>query len=73
MSAMENAGKLLSLASPFQSAVAPEPVASPEIALIEAVRGGDREAFGRLYDLYAPMVHGVLLARVELCRRTTGR
>jgi RNA polymerase sigma-70 factor (ECF subfamily) len=28
------------------------------------VRAGDREAFGRLYALYAPMVHGVLLARV---------
>lgn len=64
MSAMETAGKLLSLASPFQSAAAPEPVTTAEIALIEAVRDGDREAFGRLYDLYAPMVHGILLARV---------
>lgn len=27
-------------------------------------RGGDRAAFGRLFDRYAPMVHGVLLARV---------
>lgn len=32
--------------------------------LIEAVRQGDEDAFGRLYDLYAPMVHGILLARV---------
>jgi RNA polymerase sigma-70 factor (ECF subfamily) len=37
---------------------------SPEAVLVEAVRGGDRDAFGRLYDLYAPMVHGILLARV---------
>jgi len=35
-----------------------------DISLVEAVRRGDREAFGRLYKLYAPMVHGILLARV---------
>ena len=39
-------------------------VESPEAALVEAARAGDREAFARLYDLYAPLVHGVLLARV---------
>jgi RNA polymerase sigma-70 factor (ECF subfamily) len=32
--------------------------------LVEAVRRGDRDAFGPLYKLYAPLVHGVLLARV---------
>src|SRR5437660_2745146 len=37
---------------------------APEAALVEAVRAGDREAFARLYELYAPLVHGVLLARV---------
>jgi RNA polymerase sigma-70 factor (ECF subfamily) len=37
---------------------------SREAALVAAVRGGDREAFERLYGLYAPMVHGILLARV---------
>jgi RNA polymerase sigma-70 factor, ECF subfamily len=31
--------------------------------LVAAVRRGDRTAFGRLYDLYGRMVHGVLLAR----------
>ena len=36
----------------------------PEAALVEAARAGDREAFERLYELYAPLVHGVLLARV---------
>ena len=36
-----------------------------EVALlVEAARDGDRAAFGQLYDAYAPMVHGVLLARV---------
>src|SRR5262249_6635075 len=34
--------------------------------LVEAARGGDRVAFGRLYDRYAGMVHGILLARVPL-------
>jgi RNA polymerase sigma factor (sigma-70 family) len=36
----------------------------PEAALVEAVRGGDREAFSGLYGMFAPMVHGILLARV---------
>lgn len=36
-----------------------------EASLVEAVReGGDHDAFERLYRLYAPMVHGILLARV---------
>jgi RNA polymerase sigma-70 factor (ECF subfamily) len=35
-----------------------------EIALVKAVLDGDREGFGTLYDLYAPLVHGILLARV---------
>jgi len=37
---------------------------APEAALVAAARAGDREAFARLYELYAPLVHGVLLARV---------
>ena len=32
--------------------------------LVHAARDGDRDAFGRLYERYARMVHGVLLARV---------
>lgn len=40
---------------------APEP-AHAELAA-RAARG-DREAFGQLVQLYAPMVHGILLARV---------
>jgi RNA polymerase sigma-70 factor (ECF subfamily) len=35
-----------------------------EVVLVKAVLAGDRDGFGRLYDLYAPMVHGILLARV---------
>ncbi len=35
-----------------------------EVVLVRAVLDGDREAFARLYALYAPLVHGILLARV---------
>lgn len=35
-----------------------------EDSLVGAARDGDRAAFGRLYDRYARMVHGILLARV---------
>jgi RNA polymerase sigma-70 factor, ECF subfamily len=35
-----------------------------EDSLVSAARDGDRAAFGRLYDRYARMVHGILLARV---------
>lgn len=33
---------------------------------VEAARRGDRAAFGHLYDRYARMVHGILLARVPV-------
>lgn len=32
--------------------------------LVDAVRRGDQEAFNRLYALFSPLVHGVILARV---------
>jgi len=37
---------------------------SEDVALVRAARDGDRAAFGCLYQRYARMVHGVLLARV---------
>ena len=37
---------------------------SADAALVAAVRTGDRDAFGQLYDAYSRMVHGILLARV---------
>jgi len=37
---------------------------SDDISIINAARDGNREAFGQLYDRYARMVHGILLARV---------
>src|SRR6476659_7977239 len=35
-----------------------------EVVLVKAVLEGDRNSFGRLYDLYAPMINVILLARV---------
>ena len=35
-------------------------------SLVRAARDGDRAAFGRLYERYARMVHGILMARVPL-------
>jgi RNA polymerase sigma-70 factor (ECF subfamily) len=37
---------------------------SPDAALVVRARDGDRPAFGHLYARFAPLVHGVLLARV---------
>ena len=37
---------------------------APDDAVIRAAQAGDRTAFGVLYERYARMVHGVLLARV---------
>ena len=34
-----------------------------EISLVEAARNGDRAAFTKLYERYARMVHGIVLAR----------
>lgn len=43
----------------------PSSQSNEEDGLVRAARDGDRAAFGRLYDLYARMVHGILLARVS--------
>ena len=37
---------------------------SAEATLVDRVRSGDREAFGEIYKKFAPMVHGIVLARV---------
>ena len=46
------------MASPVTSEI------SQDAGLVSAAREGDRVAFGALYDRYARMVHGILLARV---------
>jgi len=40
------------------------PKASPAELVVEAARRGDRAAFGRVFEQFAPMVHGILLARL---------
>jgi RNA polymerase sigma-70 factor, ECF subfamily len=42
------------------------PEVSEDAMLVRAARGGDRAAFGRLYERYARMIHGVLLAKVPV-------
>lgn len=39
---------------------------SPDQANVDAARRGDRAAFASLHEKYAPMVHGMLLARVGI-------
>src|SRR5215218_5655916 len=52
------------LTSPQAHAAEQSQEATIEVVLVRAVLAGDREGFARLYDLYAPLVHGILLARV---------
>jgi len=49
-----------------RASVSASPVVSisDDAALARAARQGNRAAFGRLYDRYSRMVHGILLARV---------
>lgn len=37
---------------------------SDDVTLANAAREGNRAAFGRLYERYSRMVHGILLARI---------
>ena len=55
---------MLLMNPPANAAAEPATEVSLEGGLVKAVLEGDREGFGRLYDLYAPLVHGILLARV---------
>lgn len=41
-----------------------QPNLRDDAPLVEAARAGDRAAFARLYQRYARVVHGILLARV---------
>jgi RNA polymerase sigma-70 factor (ECF subfamily) len=45
-------------------AVAPQEGEAPEALLVQSVLAGNRELYGDLYQLYAPLVHGILLARL---------
>jgi RNA polymerase sigma-70 factor (ECF subfamily) len=56
------ADMLLTSTQPHAAEQPQEPAV--EVMLVRAVLEGDRESFARLYRLYAPLVHGILLARV---------
>ena len=58
-------GNLILFANREAAASAPAPEkGAVEARLVERARAGDREAFGELYKIFAPLVHGVILARV---------
>ena len=61
---IENNGLLLVASNTEPAVRARVTEASQETLLVKAVRHGEQEAFARLYSLYAPMVHGIVLARV---------
>ena len=60
MEKVNTAGDLL-FAFPERAAAAEE---SPETLLVHLAQSGDKEAFGKLYQRFGSMVHGILLARV---------
>lgn len=60
----EATADMLLISGPSKTAMPANTTSSPEAMLVKAVLEGNRDSFGRLYELYAPMVHGILLARV---------
>src|SRR5260370_10458604 len=52
--------------SPAMVSAARVPEENDVFSLVSAARDGDRGALGRLYERYARMVHGILLARVPM-------
>ena len=59
----QSAGSATALASDSNSTLE-ESADSIESNLVHAVLSGNQDSFGRLYELYAPLVHGILLARL---------
>jgi len=59
----EMTGNVFFFAGSEPTAAAPQMTAQAEI--VERVCEGDREAFGELYKMFAPMVHGIILARIR--------
>lgn len=48
----------------FSPAAPVATVEPPEVQLVDRACSGDREAFDEIYRMFAPLVHGVVLARV---------
>jgi RNA polymerase sigma-70 factor (ECF subfamily) len=65
MSENEMTGNIFYFARSEAKATVTSPVPEKaEARIVERVCAGDREAFGELYKIFAPMVHGIILARV---------
>jgi RNA polymerase sigma-70 factor, ECF subfamily len=62
MSENEMTGNLFFLTSREAQATAPS--VKPEARLVERICEGDQDAFNEFYRMFAPMVHGIILARV---------
>lgn len=58
----EATANMLLMTQPFTGREVTEPPV--EVALVRAVLDGEHDRFARLYEMYAPLVHGILLARV---------
>lgn len=69
---LEATADLLLMTGPGTSSAAQRTSTAPEAVrndseaavLVRAVLEGDRDMYARLYHLYAPLVHGILLARM---------
>jgi len=62
---LEATAEMLLMTAPVKASSEKAAADTPiEVVLVRASLEGDRDGFGRLYDLYAPMVHGILLSRV---------
>src|SRR6266850_8605554 len=61
---LEATADMLLITPEAKTSIEPNNEIAIEVVLVKAVLEGDRDVFGRLYDLYAPLVHGILLARV---------
>lgn len=48
-----------------KTATSQAPAKTAQAQLIERIAAGDADAFGEFYKMYAPMVHGIILARVR--------
>lgn len=67
MSENEITGNIFYLAAGKAKAAlisAAPPTGKPEARLVERICAGDREAFGEFYKMFAPLIHGIVLARV---------
>jgi RNA polymerase sigma-70 factor, ECF subfamily len=61
----ESTADMLFMSQPLTARPVTEMTEQPlEVVLVKAVLSGERDRFASLYEIYAPMVHGILLARV---------